>query len=59
MVRSREAPTDRVAQPSIGEALYGRAEAPEYAGIPFQIHQLTDPNSNFFSHFRSMASLMP
>ena len=21
--------------------------------------QLTDPNSNFFSHFRSIASLMP
>src|SRR5690242_7582730 len=31
-----EARMDRVAQPSRGEASYGRAEAPEYTGIPSQ-----------------------
>jgi hypothetical protein len=59
MVRSHESRTDRVAQPSSGEAWYGRTEALEYAGIPFQTPQLTDPKSNFFSHFRSIAALIP
>ena len=36
MVHSREARMEQVAQPSRGEALYGRPEAPEYASIPSQ-----------------------